>query len=171
MEVGKEKCKVLAYNPSGCGLSVLPGKLLNGGMHNDPNPLVVLEDGSHGLCTEVLGTAGEEDSFYLLVIKMPARIQLGERVTGMLDGSRCAFAACIKLRFAYEKRVPPNTVSHLVCCAACCRLQTGHQAWTHWDHLSDRQAFFEACVSYDLRSLRHQVIWTGSDERRSIGRE
>lgn len=119
MEVGKEKCKVLAYNPSGCGLSVLPGKPLNGGMHNDPNPLVVLEDGSHGLCTEVLGTAGEEDSFYLLVIKMPARIQLGERVTSMLDGSRSAFAAFIKLRFAYEKRVSPNTVSHLVCCAAC----------------------------------------------------
>lgn len=144
LEGFEDRCKAVMEDPAGCAPVPLPGKVMTGRFHREPSPLVVLEDGSHGLCLEVLHASDKREPFYLVVVKLPTRMDLGEREKGLLDGLRCAFAAaCINLPVKHERRMPPEPVSHLVCCAACRRLQTGHQAWTHWDHLSDRQAFFK----------------------------
>jgi hypothetical protein len=119
-------------------------KMMAGRFHREPSPLVVLEDGSHGVCLEVLRASDKRDPFYLVVVKLPARMELGEREKGLLDGLRCAFAAaCIHLPVTPKTRRLSDSASHLVCCAACRRLQTDHQAWTHWDLFTDRQAFFK----------------------------
>jgi len=144
LRIGEDRCRVVMENPAGCDPVPLSGKGMTGRFHKETSPLLVLEDGSHGVCLEVLRASDKRDPFYLVVVKLPTRMNLGEREKGLLDGLRCAFAAaCINLPVKHERRMPPDPVSHLVCCAACRRLQTGHQAWTHWDHLSDRQAFLK----------------------------
>ena len=144
LESGEDCCEVVMQNPAGCDPVPPSGKMMTGQFHQDPYPHCILKDGSHGVCLEVLRASDKQDPFYLVVVKLPSRMDLGEREKGLLGGLCCAFAAaCINLQVKHEWRMPSDTVSHLVCCAACRRLQTGHQAWTHWDHLSDRQAFLK----------------------------
>lgn len=142
--------KAVVQDPADCGPVPLTGKLIIGRFHREPGPLVVLEDGSRGLCLEVLHASDKRDPFYLLVVKLPARLDLGEREKGLLDGLRCAFAAaCIHLPLTHKARRLSDSMSHLVCCAACRRLQADHQQWTHWDLLADRGAFIKP-VSYTV---------------------
>lgn len=144
MEGLEDRCKVVMENPAGCGPVPLSSKVMTVRFHREHNPLVVLEDGSNGVCLEVLRAFDKRDPFYLVVVKLPSRMDLGEREKGLLDGLRCAFAAaCIHLPATPKTRQLSDSVSHLVCCASCRRLQTDHHGWTHWDHLMDRRAFMK----------------------------
>ncbi len=142
LEGFEDRCKAVMEDPADCGPVPLLGKVMIGRFHREPSPLVVLEDGSHGLCLEVLHASYKSDPFYLVLVKLPARMDLGEREKGLLDGLRCAFAAaCIHLPVTHNARRLSDSMNHLVCCAACRRLQTDDRQWTHWDLLADRGAF------------------------------
>ena len=57
----------------------------------------------------MLRASDTEDPFYLVVVKLPARMDLGERDKGLLDGLCCAFSAtCInrQLKSAAGRREP-----------------------------------------------------------------
>lgn len=140
MEAKGDKCMMILDNPSGCCPFSFLGNAMNCLSHVEPYNLLLLEDGTHVICMDVLHTSDTTDSFYIVVVNLPARMELCDREKGLLDGLRCAFAAaCINLPIKQEKTRRSDVFSHLVCCAQCRRLKTNNQVWTHWDHFTNRQ--------------------------------
>lgn len=144
VEGGKDAYKLLMTNLTGCAPAALPERLLAARFEKDPSSLVVFEDSSHGVCLETLCVSDRGGPFYLVLAKLPARMELGDQEKGLLDDMRCAFdAACLVLPKTTKPVKPPVPVDYPVYGASCRRLHSGNQAWTHCHHSSDRQAFLK----------------------------
>jgi hypothetical protein len=116
-----------------------PDGLLAAWLRNTEHEMVSWA-GSNYICMDVLRSGDGRAAYYVVVVSLSSQIDFGQRLQGMLDGLRCAYAAaCVDLGRGPEVNVPSQPEDFTVSCSACHRVQISPGVWSHWDHLNNRR--------------------------------